>query len=79
MRKGFLGVMVISATLTGCATYETTLTDAKGQTMTCKASGKNGLVSGYFLRKGFEDCVDKARAAGYSDDLHDAGASTASR
>jgi hypothetical protein len=57
----------LSASLCGCATYETTLTNAQGQTATCKASGKNGIVTGYYLRKGFDDCVDKAKAAGYTE------------
>jgi homoserine dehydrogenase len=35
--------------------------------MTCKTSGKNGVVTGYYLRKGFEDCVDRAKAAGYAE------------
>jgi len=50
----------------GCATYKQTLTNAKGESVTCEASGKTGIVSGYYLRKGFEDCVADARAKGYN-------------
>jgi hypothetical protein len=68
MRKSFRTVIGLAILiLAGCATYETTLTNTQGQTTTCKASGKNGIVTGYYLRKGFEDCVDKARAAGYTE------------
>lgn len=59
--------LAIAAVLSGCATYRTKLTNAQGQTTTCEASGKNGIVSGYYLRKGFEDCIDRAHAAGYSE------------
>jgi hypothetical protein len=60
-----VGVAILA--LGGCATYETTLTNAQGQTVTCKASGKNGIVTGYYLRKGFQDCIDSAKAAGYTE------------
>lgn len=69
MANGFralIGVAIL-AILTSCATYETTLTNAQGQTVTCKASGKSGIVTGYYLRKGFEDCIDRAKAAGYTE------------
>ena len=52
--------------LSGCATYKKTMTDAQGRTITCEASGKSGIVTGYYLRKGFEDCVDDAKAQGYT-------------
>jgi len=53
---------VVVSTLTGCATYKTTLTDAQGKTVTCEASGKSGIVTGYYLRRGFEDCIADAKA-----------------
>ena len=53
-------------TLSSCATYKTTLTNAQGQTMTCEASGKSGLITGIYLRQGFEQCVSNAQAQGYS-------------
>jgi len=28
---------------------------------------KNGVVTGYYLRGGIEDCVDKAKAGGYTE------------
>lgn len=49
----------------GCATYKTTLTDANGRSTTCEASGKAGIITGIYLRQGFEDCVSAARKAGY--------------
>ena len=57
------GVAVI--VLEGCATYKTTLTDAQGRTVTCEASGKSGIVTGYYLRRGFEDCIADAKAQGF--------------
>jgi len=35
--------------------------------MTCEASGKSGIVTGYYLRRGFEDCINAAYAAGYTE------------
>lgn len=61
------GIALSLIALAGCATYRQTLTNAQGQTITCEASGKSGVVTGYYLRKGFEECVDRAHAAGYSD------------
>jgi hypothetical protein len=60
-------IAVLLAAFAGCATYRTTLTNAQGQTVTCEASGKSGVVTGYYLRKGFEDCIDRAHAAGYNE------------
>jgi hypothetical protein len=57
--------LVAAAALAGCATYEESITNAQGQTVTCKASGKNGVITGYYLREGFQQCVDQAKAAGY--------------
>jgi hypothetical protein len=63
--RAVIGLTVL--TVAGCATYETTLTNDQGQTVTCKASGKSGIVTGYYLRQGFEDCIDRAKAAGYTE------------
>lgn len=60
-----VGVALAVILVSGCATYTTTLTNAKGETVTCKASGKDGLVTGYYLRKGFENCVSNAEAHGF--------------
>jgi hypothetical protein len=51
--------------LAGCTTYETKLTNAQGQQITCKASGKAGLITGLYLRQGFQQCVSNAEANGY--------------
>ncbi len=53
--------------LAGCATYKSTLTNAQGQTVTCEASGKSGIVTGYYLRRGFEDCIAGAKAQGFKE------------
>jgi hypothetical protein len=53
--------------LGGCATYRTTLTNAKGETITCEASGKSGIITGYYLRKGFNDCVEAAKQRGFEE------------
>ena len=55
------------AALAGCAHYKTTLTNAKGETVTCEASGKSGFITGYYLRRGFEDCVNAANAQGFKE------------
>lgn len=56
---------VLFLSLVGCTTYETTLTNTRGQQITCKASGKAGLVTGLYLRQGFQQCVSNAEANGY--------------
>lgn len=62
--------------LAACASYKTTLTDAQGRTMTCEASGKSGIVTGLYLRRGFEDCISDAKAQGFrqKEALNTAGA-----
>ena len=55
-----LGVMSSA----GCVTYQTTLINAQGQTITCEARGKSGIVTGY---GGFEDCVAAAKAQGFKE------------
>ncbi|MHB1249389.1 MAG: hypothetical protein ACYCZL_08345 [Polaromonas sp.] len=59
------GFCVMVLNLAGCATYKTTLTDANGRKITCEASGKNGLLTGYYLRSGFDNCVKNAEAHGF--------------
>jgi hypothetical protein len=56
---------VIVTALASCATYKTKLSDAQGRTITCEASGKNGIITGYYLRRGFEDCIAVAKAQGF--------------
>lgn len=56
---------VTALALCGCATYTTTLRNKQGETVTCKASGKDGLLTGYYLRKGFDECVHNAEAHGF--------------
>jgi len=58
---------VILTALVGCATYKTTLTNAKGETVTCEASGKSGIITGYYLRRGFEECINAAKAQGFKE------------
>jgi len=53
--------------VSGCASYKSTLTNAQGQTVTCEASGKSGLVTGHYLRRGFEDCIAAAKAQGFTE------------
>jgi len=69
MRSRFISVMplCVMGLVSGCATYKTTLTNAQGQTVTCEASGKNGIVTGHYLRSGFEDCVNNAKASGFKE------------
>jgi len=56
---------VIAVTLAGCATYKSTMTNAKGETVTCEASGKSGFITGHYLRQGFEDYVSAAKIQGF--------------
>jgi len=60
-------MMVISVFFVSCATYKKTLTNAKGETITCEASGKNGIITGYYLRKGFDNCVREAKSEGFKE------------
>ena len=52
-------------TLAGCANYKQTLTDSKGQTVTCEASGKSGILTGMYLKQGFDDCIASAKSNGF--------------
>jgi hypothetical protein len=63
-----VGAVVMVALLSGCATYKTTMTNAQGQSVTCEASGKSGIVTGVYLRQGFDACVADAKARGYTSD-----------
>jgi hypothetical protein len=56
--------LIAAFAVAGCATYEETLTNSRGQTVTCKASGKNGIITGQYLRESFDNCVNQAKAAG---------------
>jgi uncharacterized protein YceK len=56
---------VAAIVLSGCATYRTTLTDAQGRQITCEASGKNGIITGHYLRAEFDQCIAAANSAGY--------------
>lgn len=58
-------VLIATVSIAGCASYKTTLANSKGETMTCESSGKNGLITGYLVRKRFDDCVDDARSKGF--------------
>lgn len=60
-------VIAASAIIGGCATYKTTLTNVQGEKVTCEASGKSGIVTGYYLRRGFEDCIAAAKAQGFKE------------
>lgn len=60
-----LTIAASALAISGCATYQTTLTNAKGEQITCKASGKSGIITGLYLRQGFQKCVSDAEAAGY--------------
>lgn len=56
----------IAATFTACATYKSTLTNEKGQSITCEASGHSGIITGSYLRAGYEACLESARAHGFN-------------
>jgi hypothetical protein len=55
-------VLIVLALAASCATYKATLTNSKGQTTTCEASGK-----GCGVKDSFDQCVASARAQGYSE------------
>jgi hypothetical protein len=58
-------LLLAACLLSGCASYKQTLTDSAGHTTNCEASGKSGIITGVYLRHGFDDCVNAAKAAGY--------------
>lgn len=58
-------LLAFVSSLVACASYQQTLTNNKGETITCEASGKSGIVTGHYLRKGFENCVENAKKRGY--------------
>ena len=52
MQIKLIVIAIVSITaLIGCAHYKTTLTNAKGETVTCEASGNSGFITGYYLRR----------------------------
>ena len=57
--------LILATQLLGCATHIATLTDDKGQSITCEASGKAGIISHTYLEEGFRDCVEAARSRGF--------------
>jgi uncharacterized protein YceK len=57
-----LAILLIS----GCASYQATLRNKNGETITCEASGKSGLITGYYLKEGFDTCVDNAHKSGFN-------------
>jgi len=65
--KLIIFAIICVTVLAGCAHYKTTLTNAKGETVTCEASGKSGFITGYYLRRGFEDCINAAKARGFEE------------
>jgi len=65
--KPLIPIIIILIALVGCATYKTTLTNEKGETVTCEASGKSGIITGFYLRQGFEDCIKAAKAQGFKE------------
>jgi len=58
-------LLVLLVGVAGCASYKQTLTDEQGRTVTCEASGKSGIITGIYLRQGFEDCIAAAKVNGY--------------
>lgn len=68
MQYGLIVFAVAASTIVGgCATYKTTLTNAQGEKVICEASGKSGIITGYYLRRGFEDCIAAAKAQGFKE------------
>lgn len=70
LASSILIISLLATGVAGCTTYQTTLTNAQGQTVTCKASGKAGIVTGLYLRQGFQQCVSNAEAQGYGSNPH---------
>jgi len=64
-RRPAVTIITALLLLSGCAGYKRTLTDAQGRSITCETGGKSGL-GGDDVRKGFEDCVNDAKARGYT-------------
>jgi hypothetical protein len=65
---------VLAVGLASCATYKTTLTNDKGQSETCEASGWMGPLAGSVKYLSYKDCIDKAKARGFKE--NQAGASS---
>ena len=63
--KKVIVVFCLFFLFTGCATYRTTLTNEKGQSIACEASGKSGIITGFYLQRAFEDCIAAAKAQGF--------------
>lgn len=64
--RSILVVALTTLSVSGCASYQTVLKNKKGETITCEASGKSGIITGYYLKEGFDSCVNSARKAGFN-------------
>ena len=65
MRSIFV-IVLVTLLVSGCASYQTTLRNKNGETITCEASGKSGIITGYYLKEGFDFCVSSAHKAGFN-------------
>lgn len=61
----FVSLLLVLLVFVSCAHYKTTLTNDQGRTMTCEASGKNGIVTGHYVRSAFQQCIADANAQGF--------------
>jgi hypothetical protein len=51
--------------LSACVTKQVRLVNDEGETQTCKATGRVGIVSGLILHERMRKCIGKAEAAGF--------------
>jgi hypothetical protein len=56
--------LVISVTLTACASYDTVLTNSDGKKFYCKTTGY-GLVGSLSAQSKHDDCLSVAKEKGY--------------
>ena len=58
------GAMLCAA---GCASYETTLVNDRGQTQICKGGGWVGPVTQLVSHERYKDCVSQAKKSGFKE------------
>lgn len=58
-------LLCVLLALAGCVTKKVVLINDKGETQTCKATGRVGIVSGLILRERMQGCIDAAKTRGF--------------
>jgi hypothetical protein len=64
MRLTLLAIILVGATLAGCANNTQILTNRSGQAVNCTTTGR-GIVGAPLANRQFESCIKQANAKGF--------------